>query len=309
MKEFVCELCDSTQFTKSNGLFICSGCGTQYTLQEMRALSREVPDGTPHTQNATPQPTYTPPAPQPQPTYTPPAPQPQPTYTPPAPQPQPTYTPPAPQPTYTPPAPQPQPVQQPQPTTLWSCQCGTINSGNFCVRCGKQKAQQPPTSTVHPTTPAVEKPKKKKGKITFGKIFSCILCGLSAFLFIVSLINALSPDSTDGNWMLLCTGIGELIVAFIAYKIMIHMERYNCPACGGKREHHREFLRTTSKVQTYPNQDGTNTTETYTHHYRDTYVCPACGETRVEQTTGSGGSYTESESGRVNDKTIPPKEF
>ena len=29
-----CELCGSTDFVKDNGLFVCQGCGTKYTLQE-----------------------------------------------------------------------------------------------------------------------------------------------------------------------------------------------------------------------------------------------------------------------------------
>ena len=38
MAQLTCELCGSTQFVKDNGVFVCQGCGTKYTLEEARAM-------------------------------------------------------------------------------------------------------------------------------------------------------------------------------------------------------------------------------------------------------------------------------
>ena len=42
MKKIVCELCDSTEFIKEGGYFVCQGCGTKYSLMEAKSLMREV---------------------------------------------------------------------------------------------------------------------------------------------------------------------------------------------------------------------------------------------------------------------------
>lgn len=42
MKKIFCELCEGTEFTKDNGMFVCNGCGTKYTAEEARSLMREV---------------------------------------------------------------------------------------------------------------------------------------------------------------------------------------------------------------------------------------------------------------------------
>lgn len=42
MKKIFCELCDGTEFTKDNGMFVCGGCGTRYTAEEAKAMMREV---------------------------------------------------------------------------------------------------------------------------------------------------------------------------------------------------------------------------------------------------------------------------
>ncbi len=42
MKRIVCELCDCMEFTKDGGMFICQGCGTKYTLEEAKAMMKEV---------------------------------------------------------------------------------------------------------------------------------------------------------------------------------------------------------------------------------------------------------------------------
>lgn len=42
MKKIVCELCESMEFTKEGGVFICQGCGTKYSLEEAKSMMREV---------------------------------------------------------------------------------------------------------------------------------------------------------------------------------------------------------------------------------------------------------------------------
>lgn len=42
MKKIVCDLCESTEFTKEGGFFICQGCGTKYSLEEAKGMMREV---------------------------------------------------------------------------------------------------------------------------------------------------------------------------------------------------------------------------------------------------------------------------
>lgn len=42
MKKIVCELCDGTEFKKENGMFVCQGCGTQYSVEEAKSMMREV---------------------------------------------------------------------------------------------------------------------------------------------------------------------------------------------------------------------------------------------------------------------------
>lgn len=45
MKKIVCELCDSTEFVKEGGMFICQGCGTKYTAEEAKSMMKEVEGG------------------------------------------------------------------------------------------------------------------------------------------------------------------------------------------------------------------------------------------------------------------------
>ncbi|MEE3491537.1 hypothetical protein [Ruminococcus sp.] len=42
MKKIFCELCDGTEFKKENGMFVCQGCGTSYSVEEARGMMREV---------------------------------------------------------------------------------------------------------------------------------------------------------------------------------------------------------------------------------------------------------------------------
>ena len=41
-----CELCGNTQFLKQDGVFVCQGCGTKYTLEEARKLMGNAPSVT-----------------------------------------------------------------------------------------------------------------------------------------------------------------------------------------------------------------------------------------------------------------------
>lgn len=47
MKKIVCDLCESTEFTKEGGFFICQGCGTKYSLEEAKGMMREVEGSAP----------------------------------------------------------------------------------------------------------------------------------------------------------------------------------------------------------------------------------------------------------------------
>lgn len=46
MAQLVCELCGGTDIAKQDGMFVCQGCGTKYTLEEARKLmGMEAPSG------------------------------------------------------------------------------------------------------------------------------------------------------------------------------------------------------------------------------------------------------------------------
>ena len=47
MKKIVCEICESTEFIKEDGLFVCQGCGCKYSAPEVKKMMREVPDKAP----------------------------------------------------------------------------------------------------------------------------------------------------------------------------------------------------------------------------------------------------------------------
>lgn len=47
MKKIVCELCEGTEFTKEDGMFVCQGCGTKYTTEEAKGMMRDVEGGVP----------------------------------------------------------------------------------------------------------------------------------------------------------------------------------------------------------------------------------------------------------------------
>ena len=45
MKKIVCELCESTDFIKEEGLFVCQSCGCKYTPDDAKRMMREVGGG------------------------------------------------------------------------------------------------------------------------------------------------------------------------------------------------------------------------------------------------------------------------
>ncbi len=42
MKKIVCEICESTDFVKDDGLFVCQGCGCKYSAEEAKKMMQEV---------------------------------------------------------------------------------------------------------------------------------------------------------------------------------------------------------------------------------------------------------------------------
>lgn len=44
MKKIVCEMCESTDFIKEDGLFVCQGCGCKYSMEEAKKMMKEVGD-------------------------------------------------------------------------------------------------------------------------------------------------------------------------------------------------------------------------------------------------------------------------
>ena len=43
-KKLICEICGSTQLEKQGDCFVCSGCGTKYSLEDAKKLLQDVPD-------------------------------------------------------------------------------------------------------------------------------------------------------------------------------------------------------------------------------------------------------------------------
>ena len=44
MKKIVCEICESTNIMKKNGVYVCQSCGTQFSLDEVKKMMVDVPD-------------------------------------------------------------------------------------------------------------------------------------------------------------------------------------------------------------------------------------------------------------------------
>lgn len=129
--------------------------------------------------------------------------------------------------------------------------------------------------------------------------------GIQLFVFIVGLILTLASRSGVGNLILLVSGVIDLIVAVVLYKIVDYRTKYTCSECGAKRVHHREFIRTEERDETINGRFRRK----YTHVYRDTFVCPQCGETLTMIVRKYGGMYSETENGGILDQRIPPRTF
>lgn len=44
MKRIVCEMCESTDFIKMDGLFVCQECGCKYSMEEAKKMMKEIDD-------------------------------------------------------------------------------------------------------------------------------------------------------------------------------------------------------------------------------------------------------------------------
>lgn len=290
MGKFACELCDCEQFVKSDGFFVCQSCGMKYTAQEMRKLigvqtKNQEDDYTPPVQETVSQVRIS----------------------------QDDVQSPIAQNSHNFVAPEKNNVREETP----SVQHSSENSASEQAY-GRTESETKQNSKINislqnkvarnkPTEKSADKKLTKEQKKKRIKLIIAIsVAALILAEFIVGLVMATKHDKPG---RLIMSGCLELLVAVILYKVMIHIERYNCPSCGAKRVHHRDFIRTSEVDKTFNNQGGLTEKTIYTHHYRDTYVCPECGETRVEFVTKSGGEYTILGSGTIQDKRRPPKEF
>lgn len=139
-----------------------------------------------------------------------------------------------------------------------------------------------------------------------------ILCSCALFFMVLGIILTLTIPSGIGKTILQATGFIEIFGAIIGIILMYRKMYYTCPECGTKREHHRQFIETTSRqlTQTERNTSLTKRTVIYKHVYLDTYVCPKCGETMENRATSEGGKIVYDYRGIiVYDNTKPPKEF
>ena len=132
-----------------------------------------------------------------------------------------------------------------------------------------------------------------------------IVAGVLLAISVVLILLAVLTKSSVFNFILFICGIIEITVGIIFFKIAKRRIRYTCPDCGTQRKHHRAYISTTKR-------DSNNTeafTSKYTHHYLDTYVCPACGCKMDEKVKKSGGTYVVYKDNRVDDRRIEPEEF
>ncbi|HCS94426.1 MAG TPA: hypothetical protein DIV38_01640 [Clostridiales bacterium] len=145
--------------------------------------------------------------------------------------------------------------------------------------------------------------KKKKSK---GMIFSIIITLLFASVFAAGLLLTLMMKTSVGDIIMLVNGVFGAIMGTILYKIVDYRDRVICPVCGRKREHHRHWVKTVNRIV---NDRSTGDQLVYTHYYKDTYVCPRCGETKCVDVKKSGGKIYEDNNGRTHDTRNEPVEF
>lgn len=252
---FVCDLCGGTSFLKSDGVFICNNCKTQYTLEEIKKLSNDAKRDSSYTQVDEKT--------------------------------------------------QEKNLAKEGGESQQQKEQGIVRTVNTSIEEEEAILVKKNAEKKHVEEDSKQKTEKKKKIGIFG-ILGIVVTGIGFVTFVLGVILAYTiKDEAIGNILLLISGILELLIATILYKISIHKERFNCPVCGEKRVHHRTYLRTTENEKCNNVAD----TEIYTHHYRDTYVCNKCGETRVEMIKKSGGEYTQYSNGSIKDTRRAPKEF
>ncbi len=47
MKQIICEMCNSTDVIKQDGVFVCQNCGTKYSVEEAKKMMGDIPGDTP----------------------------------------------------------------------------------------------------------------------------------------------------------------------------------------------------------------------------------------------------------------------
>lgn len=147
----------------------------------------------------------------------------------------------------------------------------------------------------------------KKQLITLIIIVSCVL-----FIMLLGVVLTLTVPNGLGKTILEVSAFIEIFGAIIGFIFFYKKMYYTCPECGTKREHHRQFLETTSRqlVQNERDTSLTKRTVIYKHVYLDTYVCPKCGETMENRVTSDGGKIVYDYRDVITyDNTKPPKEF
>ena len=143
-------------------------------------------------------------------------------------------------------------------------------------------------------------------------IIGIAICG---GVFLVSVVLALLLDNLIGHFVLLGTGIVDLVIAFIMASRAAQRARLICPECGTHRVEHREYLETTKTEKFFERDPNKKPDESirflisFKHWYLASYTCPKCGETMQEKVSDGGGVVTIYYSGREKDTRTQPREF
>lgn len=168
------------------------------------------------------------------------------------------------------------------------------------------------------------KPKKAKTGKTKKALIICVAVTGGIFLIglILSLILNLKFEERFGNFFLIITGCIEIVFAVILLFVVDWRQRYICPECGTKRQHHREYVQTIEKGQMNVSKDARsmygsgNATgwvkgvrTNYTIIYKDTYVCPKCGSVFHTKASEDGGYFIRYTNLVEDDHRKQPKEF
>ena len=121
--------------------------------------------------------------------------------------------------------------------------------------------------------------KKKKGGKAKSLIIVIIPLSLFVILFIVGIILAVTGN-VFGKYLLIASGVLELLIAVVLYFVIDRIILFKCPECGATRVHTREFIRQ-EWVKKDPRWSDSQTIQVNT--YMDYYTCPECGETFSRQ--------------------------